>query len=156
MCQPAFKFDRVDGPQLPRHHSATAAEGAARFERSRPRWRLPRFDGAGCEQIRRKLRRRDLVRFFEKLSPCLVGMEACAGAHHWARQIAGYGHEVRLIPPAYVPYPQAVFCGKHRAYWPPYDGIHERALRLRYFAYVRTLCSRNPTLNEKLTANSFV
>lgn len=59
-------------------------------------------DGDGCEQIRRKLRRRDLMRFFEKLSPCLVGMEACAGAHHWARQIAAYGHEVKLIPPAYV------------------------------------------------------
>jgi transposase len=59
-------------------------------------------DADGSEQVRRKLRRRDVVRFFEKLPPCLVGMEACAGAHHWARQLAAYGHEVKLIPPAYV------------------------------------------------------
>src|SRR5471030_2022985 len=59
-------------------------------------------DAEGCEQIRRKLRRADVLRFFEKLTPCLVGMEACAGAHHWARQIATFGHEVKLIPPAYV------------------------------------------------------
>jgi transposase len=59
-------------------------------------------DGDGCERVRRKLRRGDVLRFFEKLAPCLVGMEACAGAHHWARQIATFGHEVKLIPPAYV------------------------------------------------------
>ncbi len=59
-------------------------------------------DAEGREQVRRKLRRGELLRFFEKLSPCLVGMEACAGAHHWARQIAAFGHEVRLMPPAYV------------------------------------------------------
>ena len=59
-------------------------------------------DADSREQIRRQLRRSDVVRFFEKLSPCLVGMEACAGAHHWARQIAAYGHEVKLIQPAYV------------------------------------------------------
>jgi transposase len=51
-------------------------------------------DAEGSEQIRRKLRRADVLRFFEKLTPCLVGMEACAGAHHWARQIAAFGHEV--------------------------------------------------------------
>lgn len=59
-------------------------------------------DAEGREQVRRRLRRGELLRFFEKLSPCLVGMEACAGAHHWARQIAAFGHEVRLMPPAYV------------------------------------------------------
>ena len=37
-----------------------------------------------------------------KLPPCLIGMEACSGAHHWARQLLKAGHEVRLIPPAYV------------------------------------------------------
>ena len=40
--------------------------------------------------------------FFSRLEPCLVGMEACAGAHHWGREIAALGHEVRLMPPAYV------------------------------------------------------
>lgn len=42
------------------------------------------------------------LRVFTGLPPCLVGMEACAGAHHWARTIAEPGHEVRLMPPAYV------------------------------------------------------
>jgi transposase len=59
-------------------------------------------DAEGREQIRRKLRRGELLRFFEKRSRCLVGMEACAGAHHWARQISAFGHEVKLMPPAYV------------------------------------------------------
>jgi len=59
-------------------------------------------DAEGGSEVRRKLRRGELLRFFEKLPPCLVGMEACAGAHHWARQIAAFGHEVKLMPPAYV------------------------------------------------------
>jgi transposase len=50
----------------------------------------------------RKLRRGEVLHFFEKLPPCLVGMEACGTAHYWAREIAALGHEVRLIPPAYV------------------------------------------------------
>jgi len=52
--------------------------------------------------IRRKLRRSEIVRFFADLPPCLVGMEACASAHHWARELIAIGHEVRLMPPAYV------------------------------------------------------
>jgi transposase len=59
-------------------------------------------DADGGPVVRRKLRRADLSKFFEKLPPCLVGMEACGSAHHWARVIARLGHEVRLIPPAYV------------------------------------------------------
>ena len=49
-----------------------------------------------------RLRRAEVVRFFEPLPPCLVGLEACASAHHWARAIAALGHDVRLMPPAYV------------------------------------------------------
>jgi transposase len=49
--------------------------------------------------LRRRLRRAEVVRFLARLSPCLVGMEACAGA---VRTIAGLGYEVRLMPPAYV------------------------------------------------------
>jgi len=59
-------------------------------------------DAAGLPLFNRKLRRSEVLRFFEKLPPCLVGMEACGSAHHWAREIAALGHEVRLIPPAYV------------------------------------------------------
>jgi transposase len=53
----------------------------------------------GEHVLTRKLRRADVLKFFEKLPPCLVGMEACGGAHYWACEIAALGHEVRLIPP---------------------------------------------------------
>ena len=51
---------------------------------------------------RKKLRRSEVLRFFAALDPCLVGMESCATAHYWAREIEELGHEVRLMPPAYV------------------------------------------------------
>ena len=57
---------------------------------------------AGEPVIRRQLRRRQVLPFFERLPPCLVGMEACATSHHWAREIMKHGHEVRLMPPRYV------------------------------------------------------
>lgn len=50
----------------------------------------------------KQLRRSQLNPFFSKISPCLVGMEACATAHHWARELIKLGHDVRLIPPVYV------------------------------------------------------
>jgi transposase len=59
-------------------------------------------DGSGKVVVRKALRRSQLLPFFRKLSPCLVGMEACGTSHHWARELAGLGHEVRLMPPAYV------------------------------------------------------
>jgi transposase len=48
------------------------------------------------------LRRAQMRPFFAKLPPCLIGMEACGTLHHWARELTKLGHEVRLIPPAYV------------------------------------------------------
>jgi len=60
------------------------------------------IDAAGQVVVRRQLRRRQLLGFFEKLGPCLVGIEACATAHHWGREIAALGHEVRLMPAHYV------------------------------------------------------
>lgn len=59
-------------------------------------------DAQGHKVISRKLRRGQVEAFFAKLGPCLVGIEACATAHHWARTIAKLGHQVRLMPPAYV------------------------------------------------------
>ncbi len=59
-------------------------------------------DGTGQTVIRRQLRRSQVVAFFKKQPPCLVGMEACATSHHWARAITALGHEVRLMPPRYV------------------------------------------------------
>ena len=60
------------------------------------------IDAEGAVVIRRQLRRAQMLLFFSRLSPCLIGMEACAGAHHWARELTKFGHEVRLIPPSYV------------------------------------------------------
>ncbi len=59
-------------------------------------------DGEGRPVLRKKLRRAKLMPFFADLPPCLIGMEACASAHHWARELQALGHEVRLIPPQYV------------------------------------------------------
>jgi transposase len=52
--------------------------------------------------IRKTLRRSQMLLFFEKLPPCLVGAEACGTSHHWARELTKLGHEVRLMPAAYV------------------------------------------------------
>ena len=60
------------------------------------------IDAEGAVVIRRQVRRAQMLLFFSRLSPCLIGMEACAGAHHWARELTKVGHEVRLIPPSYV------------------------------------------------------
>jgi transposase len=59
-------------------------------------------DTQGRPVLRKKLRRAKLMPFFADLPPCLVGMEACASAHYWARELQALGHEVRLIPPQYV------------------------------------------------------
>lgn len=59
-------------------------------------------DATGTVVIRRQIRRAQLLLFFSRLAPCLIGIEACAGAHHWARELTKLGHEVRLIPPSYV------------------------------------------------------
>ena len=59
-------------------------------------------DRTGAVAIRRALRRSQMLAWFAKLPPCLVGMEACGTAHYWARERRQLGHEVRLIPPAYA------------------------------------------------------
>ena len=55
-------------------------------------------DAAGQVVIRRQLRRRHVLAFFQKLPPCLVGIEACASSHHWSRELQALGHKVRLMP----------------------------------------------------------
>jgi transposase len=59
-------------------------------------------DGEGRVVVNRSLRRREVLAFFRRLPPCLVGMEACGSAHHWGRELTALGHEVKLMPPAYV------------------------------------------------------
>ena len=60
------------------------------------------ISASGAIVVRRAVRRAQLLDFFRNLPPCLVGMEACASAHFWAREIRAYGHEVKMIPPIYV------------------------------------------------------
>ena len=59
-------------------------------------------DVQGQVVIRRQLKRRYVLAFFQKLAPCLVGIEACASSHHWSRELMALGLTVRLMPPAYV------------------------------------------------------
>ena len=59
-------------------------------------------DKGGRPVVRKKLRRGQVLAFFAGLSPCLIGLEACASAHYWARELRALGHAVRLIPPQYV------------------------------------------------------
>jgi transposase len=56
-------------------------------------------DANGSVVLRRQLKRRYVLVFFQKLPPCLVGIEACASSHHWSRQLQVLGHTVRLMPP---------------------------------------------------------
>jgi transposase len=59
-------------------------------------------DSAGKTVVTKQLRRGQVISFFEKLPPCVIGMEACATGHHWARELTNLGHSVRLMPASYV------------------------------------------------------
>src|SRR5467141_3874094 len=59
-------------------------------------------DGAGCVVLRRTVRRDQLVKVVAGIAPCLIGMEACSGAHEWGRRFQGHGHTVRLMAPKFV------------------------------------------------------
>ena len=60
------------------------------------------IDGLGNVVVRKALRRAQVLPFFSRLEPCLIGLEACGTSHHWARELTALGQEVRLMPPAYV------------------------------------------------------
>jgi transposase len=59
-------------------------------------------DAAGKIVLRKALRRSQVLSFFTSLAPCVIGMEACSSAHHWARELSALGHRVKLMPPTYV------------------------------------------------------
>jgi len=59
-------------------------------------------DAGGAAVLRQRLTRGRMLKFFAKLPPCLIGMEACASSHFWARELVALGHEVRLMPAQYV------------------------------------------------------
>ena len=60
------------------------------------------INAEGQVLLRQRLRRSQVLTFFRKLPACTIGLEACPGAHYWARELAAIGHEVRAMPPQYV------------------------------------------------------
>lgn len=65
-------------------------------------FQLHGVDVSGKVVLRKALRRSQVLPFFAGLAPCLIGMEACSSAHHWARELSALGHTVKLMPPSYV------------------------------------------------------
>jgi transposase len=65
-------------------------------------FQLHGVDRNGQPVLRRQLRLSEMLEFFQKLTGCLIGMEACSSAHYWARELAKFGHEVRLMQPSCV------------------------------------------------------
>jgi hypothetical protein len=102
-------------PKCEGHRAFTSKMGAIRYAdyHDRPRLGQERFSGHGVDAsgqvvVRKSLRWAQMLPFFAKLPPCLVGIEACGTSHYWARELIKLGHEVRLMPPAYVkPYVSA-------------------------------------------------
>ena len=101
--------DGIWVPKCEGHQAFTSKMGAIRYAdyHGRPRLGQERFSGSRVDAIgqvvlRKSLRRSQMLPFFAKLPPCLVGIEACGTSHHWARELINLGHEVRLMPPAYV------------------------------------------------------
>jgi transposase len=72
------------------------------FDIAKQVFQVHEADANGRPLAQVKLRRAQVLDYFRALPSCLIGMEACATAHHWARQLIALGHEVRLMPPAYV------------------------------------------------------
>jgi transposase len=88
-----------------KHHSKEASVGEVTtigLDLAKSIFQAHGADAAGGVVFRKKLRRDQVLSFFAGQPRCLVAMEACSGAHHWARELAAIGHEVRLIPPSYV------------------------------------------------------
>ena len=93
---------------------------------------------AGAVMIGKRLRRRQVIPFFKKLPSCLIGVEACATSHHWARKLAALGHEVRIMPATYVK-PSAYVRGRS-------DGGHGEGERLPNRSAGRTWAGLPPVL----------
>src|SRR2546427_11656226 len=87
----------------PRFGGATHASGHDNWSRYRQVcFSIHGVDAAGNVIVRRQLKRRYVLPFFQRLPPCLIGIEACASSHHWSRELKALGHTVRLMPAAYV------------------------------------------------------
>src|SRR4029077_3657189 len=96
MCQ-SWVFDNANGREPAMKEVTTIG-----LDLAKKVFQVHAVDRAGAVVVRRALRRSQVLAWFAKLPPCLVGMEACATAHYWGRELRKLGHEVRLIPPAYA------------------------------------------------------
>jgi hypothetical protein len=101
---PTVGFPRPKSLRLPLGVVAGKGELGLSLERSIPTARN------GKVALRRQLKRRYVLAFFQKVPPCLVGIEACASSHHWSHKLQALGHTVRMMPPAYVKPYAAVSC----------------------------------------------
>src|ERR1700730_17793294 len=103
-----FSIRPVLGRIAMKHQNESAREGAKMdiatlgIDLAKNLFQVPGVDGKGRTGVQRQLGRRQLLPFVAQLEPCLVAMEACGGAHYWAREIARRGHEVRLMSPRFV------------------------------------------------------
>ncbi len=87
--------------RLPRLRGATHASGhEIGLDIAKSVFQVHGVNAAGQVLIRRQLKRRAVLAFFQKLPACLVGIEACASSHYWSRELQALGHSVRLMPPA--------------------------------------------------------
>ena len=98
-------------------------------------------DAAGEVVIRRQLKRSHVPAFFQKLPPCLVGIEACASSHHWSRELQALGHTVRLMPTLYPAELRVRVV--HLAYWPGVGNVSAKAGRARSKARKATVTRSN-------------
>ena len=90
----------VEAPTIRRSYHANGHDNRSRH--CKVSFSSPRHRCRGQVILRRQLKRRYVIAFFQKLPPCLVGIEACASSHYWSRELQACGHTVRLMPPAYV------------------------------------------------------
>ena len=107
------ELDGVDGPRFRLHSAERSGDRseekpfmnevkAIGLDLAKRVFQVHGADAKGHPVLQKKLRREDVLTFFAKLPPCLVGMEACASSHYWAREIRNLGHDVKMIPATYV------------------------------------------------------
>ncbi len=108
------QLDEVDGSRFRRHSAEVVAMIAVRemsfmnevttvgLDLAKRVFQVHGADAKGRPVLQRKLRREEVLSFFAKLPPCVVGMEACASSHYWAREIRALGHDAKMIPASYV------------------------------------------------------
>lgn len=92
----------VEGPPAPSRSLLVKEIATIGIDLAKNVFQVHALDASGEVVLRRKLRRSQVLAFFSTLKPALIGMEACAGAHFWARELCALGHEARLMPAAYV------------------------------------------------------